>query len=86
MIRTGQLTVNSTPIPIDGVSVDPTRIHIHNNDATTHLVLGGSDVTLTTGLKLPKLDSVELTLNPGEQIWVMSGSGSIDISWLVQSY
>lgn len=86
MIRTGQLTVNSTPIPIDGVSVDPTRIHIHNNDNTTNLVLGGSDVTLTTGLMIPKLDSIELTLNPGEQIWVMSSNGSIQISWLVQSY
>jgi len=86
LIRTGQLTVNSTPIPIDGVSVDPTRIHIHNNDNTTNLVLGGSDVTLTTGLMIPKLESMELTLNPGEQIWVMSSSGSIQISWLVQSY
>lgn len=86
MIRTGQITVGSTAVPVDGVSVDPMRLHIHNNDNTNNLVLGGSDVSLTTGLLIPKLDSIELTLNPGEQVWVMSSNSSIQVSYLVQSY
>jgi len=62
------------------------RIHVHNNDNTNNLVLGASDVTSSTGLLLPKLDSLELILNPGETLWAVSSGAPITVSWLVQSY
>lgn len=85
MIITGQMTVTGTPAQIDGVHVNPTRIHVHNNDNTTDLLIGGADLSLSNGLKLPKLDSLELILNPGESLWAMSANGSISLSWIAQT-
>lgn len=85
MITTGQMVVTSTPAQIDGIHTNPTRIHIHNNDNTVDLLLGGADLTAANGLMLSKLDSIELILNPGEVLFAMSSSGSISVSWLVQT-
>jgi hypothetical protein len=79
------MTVGATPLQIDGIHTNPTRIHIHNNDNSTDLLIGGADLTVSNGLKLPKLDSVELILNPGEVLFALSSSGTIDLSWLVQT-
>lgn len=85
MITTGQMAVSGTPQQIDGIHTNPTRIHIHNNDNTADLLLGGADLTVNNGLRLPKLDSIELILNPGEVLFAMSSNGSISVSWLVQT-
>lgn len=85
-IYTGQLTVGTTAITLDGGSSDPVRIHVHNNDNTNNLYLGNESVTSSTGLALPKLDSVEMILNPGEILYAVAGSGTIAVSWLKQVY
>lgn len=85
MISTGQMTVTTTPSQIDGIHTNPSRIHIHNNDNTNDLLIGGSDLDVVNGLKLPKLDSIELILNPGEVLFAMATTGTISVSWLVQT-
>lgn len=83
-ISTGQLTVGTTPVQIDGTSNSNYKIHIHNMDNTDTLYIGNGDVSITNGLGLPKLDSVELQCYPGESIFVVSPKSGHLISWLKQ--
>ena len=83
-ISTGQITVGTTPVQIDGTSNSNYKIHIHNMDNTDTLYIGNGDVSITNGLGLPKLDSVELQCYPGESIFVVSPKSGHLISWLKQ--
>jgi hypothetical protein len=85
-ITSGQTTVGTTPIGINGSSSNPSRLHVHNNDNTKTLFLGGSNVSITNGLALQKLDSIELTLNAGEALYAISASGDHIVSWLRQTF
>jgi len=84
-ITSGQQTISATPQLVDGVSVNPSRLHIHNMDNTKVVYLGNGGVTVANGLGLQKLDSIELILNPGESLYAISDGGSHLISWLRQT-
>ncbi len=84
-ISSGQQTIGTTRQLVDGISTNPSRLHIHNMDNTNNIYLGGQDVTTANGLQLVKLDSIELILNAGESLYAISSSGSHLISWLRQT-
>ena len=84
-ITSGQQTIGTTRQLVDGISPNPSRLHIHNMDNTNSIYLGNEDVTTANGLQLVKLDSIELTMNPGESLYAISSSGSHSISWLRQT-
>jgi hypothetical protein len=84
-ITSGQQTIGATPQLVDGISPNPSRLHIHNMDNTKVVYLGNSGVTAANGLGLQKLESVELILNPGESLYAISDGGSHLISWLRQT-
>jgi archaellum component FlaG (FlaF/FlaG flagellin family) len=86
MISSGQVTVGTAvAVQIDGSSVNPTYLTVHNNDNTKVMYLGGSDVSTTNGLALLKEETVQLRLNPGEALYAISSSGDHVISWLRQT-
>ena len=86
MITSGQVTVGTaTPVQIDGSSVNPIYLTIHNNDNTKVLYLGGTGVSTTTGLVLLKEETLQFTINPGEALYAISGNGNHVISWLRQT-
>ena len=84
-ISTGHVLVGTIPTQIDGQSPNPSRLHIHNMDNTKILFIGNGDVSITNGLGLEKLDSVEITLNPGEALYAVSETGSHLVTWLRQT-
>lgn len=84
-ITSGQQTIGATRQLVDGISPNPSRLHVHNLDNTKVLYLGNADVTVANGLGLQKLDSIELTLNPGESLYAISDGGDHLISWLRQT-
>lgn len=84
-ITSGQLLVGNSPVIIDGLNTNPFRLHVHNNDNAADLYLGNGSVTTATGLRLMKLDSIELTINPGEALYAVSAAGSHEVSWLRQT-
>ena len=84
-ITSGQLTVGTSRVQIDGCSANPSTLHVHNNDNTNDLFLGNAAVTTSNGMRLLKLDSIELTLNAGEALYAISASGSHAVSWLRQT-
>jgi hypothetical protein len=83
-ITQGHTTIGTTATAIDGTSTNPSRMHIHNNDNQVNLYIGNADVTTSTGLVLEKIDSLEITLNPGETIYGVSSQGGHIVSWLRQ--
>ena len=86
MITSGHLTVGTaTPLQIDGSSVNPIYLTVHNNDNTKVLYLGGTNVSTTNGLKLLKEETLQFTINPGEALYAISESGDHVISWLRQT-
>lgn len=85
MITSGQTTIGTAATLIDGLEVNPFRIHLHNNDNTDAVYLGGSAVTVSTGLMVQKLDSVELTINPLEALYAVSTKAGHVLSWLKQT-
>jgi hypothetical protein len=84
-IITGQLSIGQTPVPVNQPSVTPLWIHVHNNDNTNNLLIGGHDVTNANGLILPKLDSIETVINPNEVIYLLASSGTIQASYMVRN-
>ena len=85
MISSGQVTIGTAPTLIDGLEVNPFRLHIHNDDNTDSVYLGTSDVTTTTGLKLLKEDSIELIINPLEALYAVATKTGHIISYLKQT-
>ena len=84
-ITSGQQTIGTTRQLVDGISPNPSRLHIHNMDNSADIYLGNEGVTTSNGLQLIKLDSIELVLNAGESLYVVSATGSHSISWLRQT-
>lgn len=81
----GQTTVGTAATLIDGVAwQNPVVMHLHNNDNTDAVYIGGSDVTINNGLTLLKQDSIELTLHQANQIFAVSSKAGHIISWIAQ--
>jgi len=85
MITSGQTTIGTAATLIDGLEVNPFRLHLHNNDNTDAVYLGGSAVTISNGLVLQKLDSIELIVNPLEALYAVSTKAGHVVSWLKQT-
>lgn len=85
-ITSGQIVAGTTRQQIDGTSTNPFRLHIHNNEASTTLYVGNESVTTANGLRLESKDSLEIQMNPGESIYIVSTSENHDVSWLRQDF
>lgn len=83
MIMSGQVTIGTTPTYVGQPSVDFMQIHIHNSDNTTDVFLGGSAVTTSTGLRLPKLDTFEIVVGPKDKIYAISTKADHVVSYLM---
>lgn len=83
-ITTGQITVGTTAVQIDGSSVSDFRLHIHNMDNTDALYIGNETVTVATGFSLFKQDSVELQCYAGERVFAISNKSGHPMSFLKQ--
>ena len=81
----GTTTVGTAATLIDGVAWNnPVLLHIHNDDNTTSVHVGGSDVTTSNGLELLKQDSLEITLHQANQIYCVSTKNGHIVSWIAQ--
>lgn len=81
----GTTTVGTAATLIDGIAYNnPVLLHIHNNDNTETVYIGGPDVTTSNGLKLLKEDSLEITLHQANQIYAVSSQNGHVVSWIAQ--
>ena len=81
----GTTTVGTAATLIDGVAYNnPVLLHIHNNDNTDSVYIGGSNVTTSNGLKLLKQDSLEITLHQANSVYCVSDKNGHVVSWIAQ--
>ena len=83
-ITTGQLSVGTARVQIDGSSVSDWRLHIHNMDNTDAIYIGNETVTTANGFSLFGKDSVEMQCYPNEHIFVIATKAGHSISFLKQ--
>jgi hypothetical protein len=84
VITSGQVAVGTARVQIDGTSVSNWKIHIHNMDNSDAIYIGGPDVTISNGLVLQKLESIELECYPSETIFVVATKNGHQVSYLRQ--
>ena len=85
MILNGQVTVGTVATYIGQPSIEFMQTHIHNNDNTDIIYLGGPNVTTSNGLGLFKLDSFETVVGPNDQIFAVSAKNSHLVSYMMVS-
>jgi hypothetical protein len=81
-ISSGQVTVGTAAVQIDSTSASVYHLHIHYDGNQADVFIGGSDVTISNGLILPKQDSLEIQVPAGDAVWAVVGSGTHLISYL----
>lgn len=81
MITTGQVTVTTSRVQIDGTSENPFRIVLHNS-GTNAIYLGNETVTENDGFNLHTNSTLVLELPPLTALYAVSGSGSHQLSWM----
>lgn len=83
-ITTGQVTVGLTPTIIDGTFNSNFKLWIHNMNNDDAIYLGGSDVSPETGFQLLKLETIEIEMNPMEEIYAVSTKAGLKLGYLKQ--
>lgn len=84
MITTGQVVVGLTPTLVDGTFNSNFKLIIHNMNNEDAIYLGDETVTPTTGLQLLKLETIQLDLNPLEQVYAISTKAGLTLGYLKQ--
>lgn len=86
-LTSGVVSIGTAATLIDGTaSSNPIHLHIHNNDNSDALYIGGPDVTTNTGMQLVKLDSLDIILRPGNTVYGVSTKDGHTISFIKQDY
>lgn len=81
-ITTGHLSVDVTPLQIDGRSTNPSRIRIFNASNDKTIFIGIENVTIANGFGLVKLEQMDLDLNPNETLFCVAESAGAEIQWI----
>lgn len=84
MITSGRLTVGTVATLVDGTFNSNFRLIIQNMDNTDTVYLGGPDVTVANGLGLLKESTLQIELNPLEQLYAVSPKTGHTITFLKQ--
>jgi hypothetical protein len=85
MLSNGTTSIGTVATMIDGNSVMPLRLLVHNNDNTDAVYLGNKSVTTSNGYLLTKQQTLEIILNPLEELYGVSGKAGHVISWIRQT-
>lgn len=83
-MKSEQLTVGSSAARI--LTAENTNRHVYFFDDSSHPVyLGGSDVTTSNGLKVPKNTGFEIFMPANEELWAVSSNTDQTVSILYQT-
>ena len=80
-ILTGQLSVTTTRVQLDGVSQNPFKLVIHNS-GTNAVYLGDSAVTKDNVFNLHSNSTITLDLPPLTALFAVAASGTHEVSWM----
>jgi hypothetical protein len=80
-INTGQATITTTRVQIDGTSTSPYQLVLHNS-GTNAIYLGNETVTADDGFNLHTNTTLILNLPPLSALFAIAASGSHELSWM----
>lgn len=81
MITSGQASVTTSRIRIDGTSANVYNLVLHNSGTNT-IYLGNETVTANDGFNLHANTTLTLELPPLTALFAVASSGSHDLSWM----
>lgn len=81
-VASGVQAVGTAASSINTTDVMPFALHVHNNDNTDAIYIGGPGVTAATGMRLEKLERAVLQMGPADRVYVVSTKTGHSISWL----
>jgi hypothetical protein len=54
-------------------------IHDHDHSRNNEVFIGDSTVTITTGLHVPKTETIQLDLPAGDDLWAIASENSVSL-------
>lgn len=83
-MKSEQLTVGTSAARI--LTAENTNRHVYFHDDSSHpIYLGGSNVTTSNGLHIPKDALLEMFIPANEELWAVSGNADQTVSILYQT-
>jgi len=83
-LSTSHVTVTTSPTLLVAGDTNPILVHLHLHDNTDNVYIGNSAITTSTGLRLTKQDSFEISLAPGNALYAVITTGTATVSVLKQ--
>jgi hypothetical protein len=65
---------NTTPIKVVSGSTQSQLVQLHNGTKSSneYIIIGNTNVTITTGYHIDNAESIQITLGPGDDLWAVS--------------
>lgn len=82
MIETGQISVETTRLQIDGNRNIPSQLVLHNLDNSATLFIGNGNVTVTNGLGIAPNETYTLEIPANDSAFVVSTKVGHLVSWM----
>jgi hypothetical protein len=87
MLETKQVTIGTAAVQILGTQDNPVQVILHNAQKSSNEFIwfgGGSAVTTSTGAHLDNSDTYQLVIQPGNELWAITNSGTKELHVLWQ--
>jgi hypothetical protein len=87
MLETKQVVVGTTAISIFGKHTNPIQLVLHNAQKSSNEFIwfgGSSAVTTSTGAHLDNAETYQLVLQPGNELWAITNSGTKTLHVIAQ--
>ena len=81
MIITSQHSVGTARVQVASPDDNPQTVIVHDHDHNNndYVFIGGSDVTISNGLHVPKTETLTVYLDAGDALFAVSNGGSIEL-------
>jgi hypothetical protein len=83
-IISGQVTVGTAATLVDGTSTSDFRLTIHNMNNDDGIFIGGPGVTITNGMQLLKLETLQLDMSPMTELYAVANKENLKLGFLKQ--
>jgi len=87
MLNTAQITVGTAAVRVLEPAMKPREVLLHNATKSSNEYIwfgGGSAVTTSTGAHLDNAGTYQITLQPGNELWAITDSGTKNLHVLWQ--
>jgi len=78
-ITSSQVSVGTTRVKIVVAQAGNQQVIVHDHDhnGSNDVFLGDSTVTTTTGLHVPKTETIQLDVPAGDDLWAIASGNSV---------